>query len=606
MTAVPVVSLRVMVNKELRLRVQKYLGIIISFLDFRQARKLAVPIVTVHFRSDVRAPSGHKMFTGVPSRYARTSAERFFCWVNGSELLGCDWFRVEAARLTGAGSIAHSDPGNTIGQASKGKGRRKRARREQDDTKGMSKNAGRNPLSGDAATSQWKAGWTIERIVRGTDQEGYSTDIRLGTRDGAVAEGAAFRFPYPTWVRQREIGLGGTHGVHEALNLGAKSLLADPHSIGERINRLAAPAAAGLATISTPAFGAGSNSKPQTLRRASMPTFVPRPFPPPALANVPVEYIVDQLHSLAPNYWSKPETADCTIIVPLPTLKQSGTEQVSRPSSKTSDSFPMLVDQRESSSSPRHASRMVMKLHMDYLSSQSKLLRGIFSGASPIELCQEQSGASTPMPHSFARHHCHPAQEACSTHTPRNPPFTGLPRILPSSSSHPVLLLPVPDPSSLRLLIHYIYFGSTVYLEEALDNGEINWEGLARNVEFLGMGVEIKVFLGRWYGRWYLGREDAFDDDDEYDSDNSSDEDCDDEMDYLERRSSATSLSVNAEDDMDLEEEFKRADLGHERPRGRDRSTRRLGHATSDPGLQASVPQYQGFLIPPSPRGRSE
>lgn len=45
----------------------------------------------------------------------------------------------------------------------------------------------------------------------------------------------------------------------------------------------------------------------------SMPAFVPRPFPPPALADVPVEYIVDQLRNLAPHYWNKPETADCTI-----------------------------------------------------------------------------------------------------------------------------------------------------------------------------------------------------------------------------------------------------------------------------------------------------
>lgn len=47
--------------------------------------------------------------------------------------------------------------------------------------------------------------------------------------------------------------------------------------------------------------------------RRAMQFFVPRPFPPPALANVPVEYIIDQLHTLAPHYWSKPETADCTI-----------------------------------------------------------------------------------------------------------------------------------------------------------------------------------------------------------------------------------------------------------------------------------------------------
>lgn len=51
---------------------------------------------------------------------------------------------------------------------------------------------------------------------------------------------------------------------------------------------------------------------PRAPRRA-MRSFVPRPFPPPSLANVPVEYIIDQLHTLAPHYWSKPETADCSI-----------------------------------------------------------------------------------------------------------------------------------------------------------------------------------------------------------------------------------------------------------------------------------------------------
>ena len=41
--------------------------------------------------------------------------------------------------------------------------------------------------------------------------------------------------------------------------------------------------------------------------------FVPRPFPPPSLADVPLEYIVAQLRRLAPHYWSRPETSDCTI-----------------------------------------------------------------------------------------------------------------------------------------------------------------------------------------------------------------------------------------------------------------------------------------------------
>ena len=41
--------------------------------------------------------------------------------------------------------------------------------------------------------------------------------------------------------------------------------------------------------------------------------FVPRPFPPPPLAGVPIEYIIAQLRNLAPHYWRKPETSDCTI-----------------------------------------------------------------------------------------------------------------------------------------------------------------------------------------------------------------------------------------------------------------------------------------------------
>lgn len=42
-------------------------------------------------------------------------------------------------------------------------------------------------------------------------------------------------------------------------------------------------------------------------------SFVPRPFPPPALADVPLEYIIDQLRRLASHYWSRPESSDCTV-----------------------------------------------------------------------------------------------------------------------------------------------------------------------------------------------------------------------------------------------------------------------------------------------------
>jgi len=37
------------------------------------------------------------------------------------------------------------------------------------------------------------------------------------------------------------------------------------------------------------------------------------PFSPSTLTDVPIEYIIEQLRSLAPHYWENPETADCTI-----------------------------------------------------------------------------------------------------------------------------------------------------------------------------------------------------------------------------------------------------------------------------------------------------
>ncbi|THH27422.1 hypothetical protein EUX98_g6759 [Antrodiella citrinella] len=297
---------------------------------------------------------------------------------------------------------------------------------------------------------------------------------------------------------------------------------------------------------------------------------VPRPFPPPSLANVPVEYIVNQLYSLAPHYWSKPETADCTIVVPLSALYPSKIEQVSRSNSNTPEPFPEMcettrAERRKTAPALRPAPRMVMKLHMDYLSAHSTLLRSLFSGTSPLDL--HHPSPSLPRSHSFVDSHLQDAATSrnasqlslCSdSSTPKSTGPVLLPRLLPSNPNHPVLHLPVPDPSSFRLLIHYMYFGSTSFMEDALDRGTISWEGLARNVEYLGIGSEVKMFLGRWYGQWRRDQEDFIyedddEDDEEMDSEDdsyaSSDEEDDDELD---KQSSAS--SVHPGDKMDLDD----------------------------------------------------
>ena len=73
------------------------------------------------------------------------------------------------------------------------------------------------------------------------------------------------------------------------------------------------------------------------------------------------------------------------------------------------------------------------------------------------------------------------------------------PHFLSSSNAHPVIYLPIPDPSSLGLILHWMYHGSMKHIEFALDDGIVTWEGLARNVEYLDIRDDMRQFLGNWY-----------------------------------------------------------------------------------------------------------
>ncbi|KAG1743927.1 hypothetical protein EDD22DRAFT_982094 [Suillus occidentalis] len=251
---------------------------------------------------------------------------------------------------------------------------------------------------------------------------------------------------------------------------------------------------------------------------------VTRPFPPPSLSHVPHEYIVDQLRSLASHYWDRPQTADCTIIVPVPHHQPRPPHDSPLTSS---DSSPEPSPRRKEPTI-HAAPRIKLRLHMDYLSSHSTLLRGLFSGASPNDLIH----ASTTQPR----------------HPPLHVPESRLPSLLPSS--HPTLFLPVPDPSSIHLIFHWMYFGQTALMEDCLNRGVVHWEGIARNVEYLGLPTDIKVFLGRWYKNWLLPAHSrpAYTYDDDSDIELELDDDNSDDDDY----------SSVSSDDVDAIAEFER------------------------------------------------
>ncbi|KAJ3728519.1 hypothetical protein C8R42DRAFT_653964 [Lentinula raphanica] len=319
-----------------------------------------------------------------------------------------------------------------------------------------------------------------------------------------------------------------------------------------------------------------SNLAPETNATIS------RAFPPPSLAGVPFEYILEQLRYLAPSYWGNTESSDCTLVIPVPHAEVRSTSSIpslisARPSYDPSGLGRRVTEPSTLAILPR----ITLKLHTEYLSAHSSFLRSLFSGASPVDLVSD--GPSTqPTLHRTLR-------------TPSgrfSVPSDRLPRLLKSSSAHPVLFLPVPDPSSIDLVFHWMYFGDLRYIRDSLHEGYIQWEGIARNVEYLGLSDELKVFLGDWYARWLNSDHDRMracseNLDSSLHSNSDSESDTDSLSDSADAElSNDETLVSDLNDDMDCLD-IKPVDTTHNLARGRDRATRGLSWTS---GYEHSFP----------------
>ncbi|KAF8623475.1 hypothetical protein AX15_006259 [Amanita polypyramis BW_CC] len=219
----------------------------------------------------------------------------------------------------------------------------------------------------------------------------------------------------------------------------------------------------------------------------TMPSPQPVAFPP---SDVPLEYVRHKLQREAQDFWGMAETSDCTITIPL-------YDQSTSPACEGSGSFGPFHHYHPPSGSNRRATqpilnhwpRLVLHLHSIFLLSSSSFLRGLLSGASPLDLIYTarqtgQHGTS----HLFTDQFAHPVNH--------------IPRLLPCSPDHPSIYLPVPDPQSIQAIIYWIYWGKTDYIEECLHDGSIHWEGLCKNVEYLDLPTELKIFLAQWRHLW--------------------------------------------------------------------------------------------------------
>jgi len=301
---------------------------------------------------------------------------------------------------------------------------------------------------------------------------------------------------------------------------------------------------------------------------SSMPSFVPRHFPPPALAGVPVEYIIHKLHQLAPNYWDRPDTADCTIIVPIPHPVGRARRAPDMPLFTSGITTPVSPSRHSPNGLGRRATdpvlnvvpRVTFELHVDYLCARSTFLRGLFAGANPIDLIN----GKLPSIESIQDNDFSVRKEPLPFDVPAN----RLPRLLPSSPTHPTLFLPVPDPTSFHLLVHWMYFGNTDFIEECLNGRIIQLAGIRRNVEYLGLPDDV---IGRFLRRWERGwRKYNLPPSPPYDDESESSDEDEDEYPY-----SCSSDDDDMDVDMDVDVNFE-----EEPQRGRTTTARHLLHSS--------------------------
>ncbi|WVQ72677.1 hypothetical protein IAR50_002237 [Cryptococcus sp. DSM 104548] len=274
----------------------------------------------------------------------------------------------------------------------------------------------------------------------------------------------------------------------------------------------------------------------------------PQPRPNPyqlSLDEIPKRFVLKKLIELAPKYWYSPETADCHIVVPLrrvpkpnrndhqgprtavphdargdlqadglrtavPSGSNSFAEQQSRPrmpESSVGGSAPHGAGGTRPdvvSSSQAHALKdlsirrgslpdtqsqnpldhsLVFPLHRDYITTQSSLFHTL--------LRQSAAQASTP------------TQRDLNGRLVWHAPVHKGARVLPTRPGAPkAIQVPLPDPASFGVILHYLYWHDAEHFNHCLTKGTVTWQGIIRNIEYLGLDPEIKHLAGKWWKRW--------------------------------------------------------------------------------------------------------
>ncbi|KAJ9125828.1 hypothetical protein QFC24_002612 [Naganishia onofrii] len=223
---------------------------------------------------------------------------------------------------------------------------------------------------------------------------------------------------------------------------------------------------------------------------------------------IPRSYVLKSLNNLAAHFWNRSATADCRIRI----------NQASPPSATNTFGASASHGPMESSTSPTEAELdkgpkfLSFFLHRDYLVTQSTLFQKLLDPSRDAS----SSSAPAPMPATANPSMSSFLERSGSSETARNTGVGGDP-VTPGTASIRIngakvlattpgtlttVWLPLPDPKSFGVLAHWLYWGDSSHLEEALARGHVSWQGLIKNIEYLELDNRIRRVLGSWWRRW--------------------------------------------------------------------------------------------------------
>ncbi|KAI5453160.1 hypothetical protein NCC49_006188 [Naganishia albida] len=241
----------------------------------------------------------------------------------------------------------------------------------------------------------------------------------------------------------------------------------------------------------------------------------------PATDSIPRSYVLKSLNNLAPHFWNRPATADCRIIIPI----RNPGQLTPSPSTMAIIHSPAKAD------SPRI--HQIAQSPAVGGSSPPPASAGTFGASSPQMHIPVPVGTAEPEPDngrkilSFMLHRDYLVTQSTLFHKLLDPNYasndavppqtepTKIPLTAPSTYSSfsekeggdfagvaTTVWLPIPDPNSFQVLAHWLYWGDSSNLEEALARNHVTWQGLIKNIEYLGLDNRIKRVLGSWWRRW--------------------------------------------------------------------------------------------------------